>query len=1283
MPKTIPFLLLFCLLSAIALGQKTDEYRFSLTWSEDSEMLDIPVGKMGFEEADWSDELPKWHHNGIIERGVYDADLTNFNPIVEVVLESDLTPRQKKLASNGFQPKLIARSTGNGTVLNLSGNGIRKTENGTFERLVGAAYEFELSAKATQRMMEWADNSVLAEGEWYKIGIDRDGVYRIDRAFLQSLGIDPNTVNPQQINLYGNGGRMLPFENSADRPDDLLKNAIFVSGEADGSFDSNDYLLFYGQGADAWDYNDDLGRFEHLNHHYSDSAYYFLRIDDTDPKRIIETTPPSTADYVLSSFDDRALIENDEVSLAKTGRRFFGENFDLDPLTIPFTVPMPNLLDESAHVEIAVAARSIGANSEFGVNVGDAQFDIVVQGTGTSAIANIANISEGESDFVPNSNNALTASLTFVKGEPSAEGWLDYIRFNAKRELRMTGAQLSFRSIEALNTPGVAQYLLDGANQLFQVWDVSNPSDAFSIPFETEGNNQRTFNSNGGSLKEFIAFSDFNYLTPVPNGRVENQNLHGMGNVDMVIVCPSQMLPAAEELQVIHGAEGLEIEIVTPRQVYHEFSSGNDDVTAIRMMMKMLYDRAAGNEELQPKYLQILGDGTFDNKHIQDESGLVITYQSFNSVAPIGSYISDDYFGFLDDEAGDALGEVVQIGVGRIPAATLSEALGFVNKVKAYLASNTTSDGGAFCLGDGSNSPYGSWRNMITFISDDRDGNGGPSESVHMSNSNSLANQVYTEHNDYDVVKLYMDAYQQESTPGGERYPEGAAAIERRVQNGSLIVNYVGHGGERGFAHERILDLTTIQKWTNLNRLPLFVTATCELARYDDPEFRSAGELIIMNENGGAIAMLTTTRIVTSLQNQFLNSAFFDVALDEQGIENLTIGKIMQLTKNAVSPSSNKRNFSLLGDVALRLSYPKFEVQTTTVNGEVIDPNNPQVINSLQEVSIGGFVSDEAGNILNDFNGFIYPSVFDKRSTVLTLNNDGAANDYSYDVFKNLIYRGKASVVNGAFEFRFVVPRDIAFDFGSGRISYYAVDGDNDAHGHTEDFEIGGSAEGAELNTVGPEIKLFMNDSTFVFGGTTDESPFIFARLFDENGINTVGNGIGHDLRAVIDGNTNDPIILNDAYESDLDTYQAGEVRYQLQELAEGTHTLNLRVWDVHNNSSEANTEFVVASSSELALTHVLNYPNPFTTHTDFYFEHNQACNNLDVEVQVYTISGKLVKTIRENVLSEGFRSQGISWDGKDDFGDNIGRGVYVYRVKVVTPEGLSAEHFERLVILR
>ena len=1286
MIKTLSFSIALVCISMLSWSQGPVVFEVVLEWSEDPTVVDVPHGKMGFKDASWNRGIPSWHLNKEVPLGSNSVSFDLSNLITENVSESDLTESQKRNSKADFDVKMHISSVGRQSFLIASGAGLRKNENGNYERLLSVNLDVALlNIAQANRTVTWSEHSVLAEGEWYKIAIAEDGIYRLSRSFLQSLGVDVSSVDPQAINIYGNGGAMLPFENADFRFDDPQKNSIFVSGEQDGSFDSNDYILFYGQGADIWEFNDATENFEHQKHHYSDSAYYFIRVDDDLPKRITTVSTPETSDFDVTSFRARSFIETEQVNLAKSGRTFFGESFDLDPLTTPFNFSAPNLLAEPANLDVEVAGRSLSVSSEFTVNAYGEQELLVIDNTSTSAIANLANVNGTSIGFTPTAGAGISVSLSFDKGVASAEGWLDYLRVNYQRKLRMAGSQLEFRSVEAFNQNGNANYQIEAGNTLSQVWDVSDPQNVKVVPFDQDAGGLRTFNYPSDQLYEFVAFSDFGYLEPQRNGRVENQDLHGLTDVDMVVITTPVLRPAAEELAALHAEEGLEIVIVEPRQVFNEFSSGNDDVTAFKMLMKMLYDRANGDQDLAPKYLQIFGDGNFNNRHLADNSSYVISYQSLGSLSPTDSYISDDYYGFLDDNAGEGLGELMQIGVGRIPASNLSEAYGYVNKVRLYMAPNSSSDGGAYCLGDAGNSAFGSWRNLISFIADDRDGNGPPNELMHMTNSNSLSSGIYEDYNDYDVVKIYMDAYQQVSTPGGERYPEASEAVRRRVEEGALIVNYVGHGGERGWAHERLLDLPTIQSWTNLNRLPLFVTATCELARYDDPEFKSAGELIVMNESGGAIAMLTTTRIVFSGANQQINQAFFDVALEDQNIEDLTLGFISMTTKNdgGVSNTSNKRNFSLLGDVALRLNYPKFEVQTTEINGIAIDPVNPETVRSLQEVRVKGFVSDEAGSILEDFDGFVYPSVYDKRSVVTTLNNDQASADYSFDVYRNLIYRGAASVNNGEFEFSFVVPKDIDFEFGTGRISYYCVDGDRDGHGHSEDFEIGGVLADAELNEVGPEIQLYLNDSSFVFGGTTDQSPFVYAKLFDENGINTVGNGIGHDLKAVIDQNTNDPIILNEAYEADLNTYRSGEVRYQLTELSEGSHNLSLKVWDVHNNSSEAYTEFIVSDNAELALDHVLNYPNPFTTYTEFFFEHNQACSTLDVEIQVFSISGALVKTMRETVLTEGFRSSPIAWDGKDDFGDNIGRGVYVYKVKVTTPDGLSADYFERLVILK
>jgi hypothetical protein len=873
--------------------------------------------------------------------------------------------------------------------------------------------------------------------------------------------------------------------------------------------------------------------------------------------------------------------------------------------------------------------------------------------------------------------------MVYDKANPSAEGWLDYLQLNVRRQMIMTGVQMHFRDTLSHGAGTVTRFELSDAENVHEIWDVTDITNVRRVPFDLDGD-VAEFTLETDEVREFVAFFDSNYKVPRAVGPVANQNLHGLENVDMIILTTPLLKTQAERVKEIHALDGLVSEVVTPMQVYNEFSSGNPDVTGIKMLMKHLFDKAAGDENLQPKFLLIMGDGSYvGNKSVNAINAFtVITYQSANSVSPTSSFVSDDYFAFLGDLEGESMIDKLDVGVGRIPATSISEADGYIDKIVNYMSSNTSGDGDAYCLGDGNTNPYGSWRNIITFVADDQDGNGGATEYIHMDDSNEHADSIYLKYNDYDVVKIYADAYQQESTPGGERYPTATEAIKQRVENGALIVNYIGHGGEKGWAHERILTIPTIQSWTNKNRLPLFMTATCELARFDNPDFESAGELIVLNPDGGAIAMMTTTRIVFSGANQAIGRAFYLVALEDENITDLALGHIAMETKNNpnVPATSNKRNFTLLGDPALQLSYPKNEVYTTHVNGIETDVEQ-DTLSSLEEVTIKGYVGNAAGGILSDFNGFVYPTVYDKKSLINTLNNDGG-QEFDFEVFRSVIYKGKSSVTNGEFEFTFIVPRDINYSYGTGRISYYAVSGDIDAHGHSEEFVIGGANESAQLNEQGPDVELYLNDTLFVFGGITNEEPILLAKVFDENGINTVGNGIGHDITATLDKVTSNQILLNEYYESGLDTYKSGEVRYQLSDLSEGSHHLKIKVWDVHNNSSEAFTEFVVAPSAELALDHVLNYPNPFTTRTEFFFEHNQACNVLDVQIQVFTVSGKIVKTLYKTVNASGFRSEPVAWDGKDDFGDKIGRGVYVYRVLVSTPEGQNAEHFEKLVIL-
>ena len=691
--------------------------------------------------------------------------------------------------------------------------------------------------------------------------------------------------------------------------------------------------------------------------------------------------------------------------------------------------------------------------------------------------------------------------------------------------------------------------------------------------------------------------------------------------------------------------------MVTTQQLYNEFSSGSQDITALKSFNKMLYDRAGTNPNKMLKYVLLLGDASYDYKNRNPgNTNYIPAYQSFNSEHVLESYVSDDYIGFLDDNESDLLNSTLDIGIGRIMVNSVSQAQEVIDKTINYVTNPA-------CMKP--------WRNKLTFIGDDEDGN------LHMEQSDELATRIDTTYHIYNLNKIYLDAYQQVSNAGGSTYPDVNTAIDKANESGSTIINYVGHGGELGLTHERVLGVSQIKGYQNINSLPLYITATCEFSRFDDPERTSAGEYMLLNPQGGALALLTTTRLVYARPNFELTKKFFAVAFEKVNGEWPKLGDLLRISKIGGN-NINTRNFSLLGDPASQLSYPTYQVRTEVIS---------DTIKSLQKVTISGIITDEFNQKITNFNGVVYPTIYGQRKTQSTLNNDDNGV-FQFETQTNALFNGQASVKNGDFEFTFIVPKDIDFKYGTGKISYYVENGVLDGAGAFEKFYIGGREGSPDADKIGPTINLWLNDETFAIGGMTDQNPLIFAKVYDESGINTVGNGIGHDIVAVIDENTANAITLNDFYKSELDSYQKGSISYKLSNLTEGKHTLRLKVWDVYNNSSEAFTEFTVSNSSGFAIEHVLNYPNPFTTNTDFYFDHNALGQQLEIRVQIFTISGKLVKTIDYTDQSESYRAGPINWDGRDDYGDRIGKGTYIYKIKVTNAFDQTVEKYEKIVIL-
>jgi len=1176
---------------------------------------------------------------------------------------------------------------------------IKKSGNG-FEKLISFDVEtyFTNDNSASRNMANsYAANSILASGTWYKVGVTKDGIYKVNASFLKKLDADITTINPQNIRVYGNAGKQIPFLNSASRIDDLAENPIYVEGEADGVLDSTDYFWFYAHGPHAWHKTNDCAGYRHVLNDYSDTSYYFINTDLGTGLRlstIQQSTAPATS--TITSFDDLQFHENEAVNLRISGREFYGEKFD-NQLNINYDFNVPNIdINDSAVLKASFCATS-SPPATFTVSCVGSQKSVspkVAPALGSGNSAYILDMASDDSlcmKFKPNASS-VNVGVDFIKNPQysSGFGFLNFIDVISRRQLQLSSNMVIFRDSRSVGANNIGKFIIGNVQQSTIVLNVTNTTSPV-IQASNFSNNNLEFVADCSTINEYLAFTPGTgaLQEPTPFGKVENQNLHATAPVDMIIISHSLFSNEALRLKKMHEQkDNFRVVLVTPQQIYNEFSGGMQDLAGLRMFGKMLYDRASTEKDL-PKHILLFGDASYVNR-IRSTNGntnFVPVYESKASLDLISSYCTDDFFGLLDDTESEGASSSIDLAIGRLPAKTADEAKAMVDKIMDYVTKKPLPTEAQNCIGCCNSNGVaanitGDWRNVMCMVADDEDSN------LHVGDGESNTDSIRANAKEINVEKLYLDMYKQVTDAGGQRYPDVNSAFNARMDKGALIVNYSGHGGEVGLTAERVLGIEDIKNWKNKGRYPFFVTATCEFTRYDDPARTSAGELTVLQPDGGGIGLATTTRLVYQSSNKVLNNNFYHVLFNRDTVTNkhLKIGEILRLVKNSSavisSGPTNARKFALMGDPAITLDFPEYYINTTAI--EVMPKvYAPDTVRALSKVKITGFVCDKNNQKLTNFTGLVYPTVYDKVSTIKTLGNDAGSPKINIKTRKNIIYKGKVSVTKGDFTFEFIVPKDIAYQYGGGRISYYAETNTTDAAGYTENFTIGGINLNAAADSKGPEVKLYMNDEKFVSGSLTDENPKLIAVIEDENGINTVGSGIGHDISAVIDAKTDKSIVLNDYYQSELNSYQKGNVQYGFSTLAEGSHNIQFKVWDVYNNSSDASIDFVVAKNAIVALNHVLNYPNPFTTNTTFMFEHNKPCQALDVQIQIFTVSGKLIKSIVENIATTGFRSEDLKWDGLDDYGDKIGKGVYIYKLKVTAQDGTVAEKLEKLVMLQ
>ena len=1108
-------------------------------------------------------------------------------------------------------------------------------------------------------------NSVLSTGDWYKFSVDTTGVFKIDKNLLENIGISTNNLDPRHLKIFGNGGNLLPVLNSDFRNEDLQENAIYIEGEQDGVFNNSDFILFYAKGPHDWVVNPSLKTARHRQNIYSDKAYYFITVGNSEGKRI--TTKPAITNpgqETLTTFTDFIFYEKEELNLLGAGTQwFFNDNFNIEN-TQTFTIPFKNAV---ANNPVFVRTRGVSnsvVSSELAVKVNNTAIYTInfpaVSGGLTKALT-----AERSASFV-NTSESIQIEMSYNNnGNPSANAYLDFIEIVGEKKLAANNNQFSFRSFQQFQASTSVAFQIANANQIYQVWDVSNHLSPQIITNEDTGNNFM-FTDIGGILKEYIVLNATDFYTPetIKNAKVANQNLHSLKEINYLIITNNELSSQAQRLADYHQTNsGLTTKVVHLEEIYNEFASGSRDITGIRDFLKHLYTtNTSENTKLQ--YVCFFGDASYDYKdRISSNNNIVPVKLSENSFNLASSYVTDDFFVMLDAHEGTMLtSHTLDVASSRIPVSDVAQAKDVVDKILSYYHKNSIGD----------------WRNTITLLADDIDDTG---EEVIQQGVESIADEITQNKPIFNLNKIYVDAFVQQNSSGGERYPEVNEAITNAIEKGSLVFDYFGHGGEDGFASERILEKPQIQEFNNANTLPLLITVTCDFSRFDNPSRITAGELTLWNKNGGAASMITTTREVYISVGQRFNEILIRLLLEFNN-EDYTISEALLQAKNQFTNSQKFFIYSF-GDPAMKLAVPEPNVQITKMNGVAIT-QSLDTLKALSKVSFEGVVLDNTNTILNDFNGTLSTTIFDKPLDKTTLDNDNFGVKMKFDTQDSKLFRGKSTIENGVFKFDFIVPKDIKIAYGKGKLSFYAENGNIEKAGSNFDVVMGGIDENAPDDTVGPEIQLFMNDESFVDGGNTNSSPNLIAVLSDTSGINTSITAVDHDIIAVLDGDTSNPIMLNDFYETELNDFTKGKVTYRLRDLEVGPHTLKIKAWDTYNNSSETTLHFVVVSDAILNLENVLNYPNPFVNYTEFWFNHNKPNEPLEVQVQIFTVSGKLIKTINRNVQTTGNLSRNITWNGLDDFGNKIGKGVYVYKLKVKsTMSNLVAEKYEKLVILQ
>ena len=1113
----------------------------------------------------------------------------------------------------------------------------------------------------------YAEASKLASGKWVKIAVEESGVYQITADDIRAWGLGSDLT---KIHVFGYGGRQLSEVMLGDNYADDLPQAPLVR--------TADRILFYAQGPIRWKHHGSSFDQLQVQHPYARQGCYLVTNDERFSDIKIEKAQNAPSGSVETTYIERLFHEREIINPGETGRIFLGEDFKSNRRqTFKF------------NLEGMVSGSTVKTYTSFAAYTPSTRSTIIHQYNGhdlpvtdddqIDAVLNLSHIhyfmngTGSYHSFTLDGTTELNYTLEFNCPGTVNLARLDYITVNYERQLALRNGHLVFglRSADAGKS-----YRLSGCGAATHVWDVTNPFSLVEMNVVAE-NGTATFSPMNSGRQEFVAFDESGSF---PRAKfvddVSNQNIHGEPTPDMIILAPSAYLDQARRVADLHEKyDGFRVLVLDHKKVFNEFSSGTQDAMAYRRLCKMFYDRGVSEDGHKMGYLLLLGCGSYDNRLVGVDSVALdyprlLTWQSEISNTDDDSITSDDFFGIMQDETGVDNNDRIDIAVGRIVAKSVSDARAVVNKLVNYVSKPS----------------FGAWRNQVLMVADDE--NAG----IHMVQSESMDSTMFNEGgSDMIYNHVYIDAFKAVSNGGARSYPDARAKMFAALKEGVLWWNYIGHASTQNWTGEGLMMRSDVETQLFYRHLPVLYAATCEYSRFDNSAL-SSGERILLNANGGAVAVMCPARLAWISRNGSLSNFVgrYVMSPDEQG-KPRRIGDILRLAKNSFrwNGDNNCRRYFCFGDPAMRLAWAPYTAKIETINGQPVNPDNMPVFKAREEVEFSGKIVNLKGELATNFTGAVVSTLFGPEQSVETNGyGDMKGVPFVYLERPNRLAINVDTVIDGRFTVRVIIPSEVNNEYDNyspSMINLYAYDRRDtlEAKGSNSDFYIYGYEDAAVADTIGPTIiTMGLNDNNFVDGSDINESPLLLATVFDESGVNFSSAGIGHSMSLTLDGTNTFGDLVSFYTPMFTEEGTLGSINYQLSDLAPGPHTLRLRVWDVYNNVGEKTISFNVVNGLAPEIAEVYCAANPASVETSFYVKHNRPDAVVSVTIEVYDLMGRLVWQTSQSGRSDMYTSTPVTWDLHDIGGRRVPRGIYVYRATITTDGIREASKAKKLAVM-